>query len=244
MVRRESTIGIIPAKNEAAFIADVVRRTRRHVSRLIVVDDGSSDSTAVEAAAVGAEVIVREGTPGKGEAIKTGLRAVLPDLSWHHVLVLDGDGQHIPDEIPRLLTTAQTTGAGLVIGNRMSRPTGMPWLRRSVNRWVSREICQLCEQSIPDTQCGFRLFRRDLLPLLLCETTGFDYETEVILLIARAGVRIETVPVTCRYGAERSKINPIRDTIRYFSLMHRYRRSKRTEWGTEPEPPAQVGYEN
>lgn len=242
MANRKDTLAIIPARDEAAFIGDVVRRARKHVARVIVVDDGSTDATAVEAAAAGAQVILRERSAGKGDAIKAGLHEALTDLEWNHVLFLDGDGQHIPEEIPRLLDAASRTDAGLVIGDRMSAPAGMPWLRHTVNRFVSKQICGLCRNSIPDTQCGFRLFRRDLVPLLLCETSGFDYETEVLILTARAGSKIETVPVSCRYGAERSKINPLRDTVRYFLLMNRYRRSMRTEW--ETESPAAIGSES
>ena len=225
MAFRHSTIAVIPARNEAPFIGEVVRVARSHVARVFVVDDGSEDSTSVEAAAAGAEVISRLDFPGKGAAIKTGIRHAMSDPSWNHLLCLDGDGQHFPSEIPRLLAKADESDAGMIIGNRMHNPKGMPWIRRAVNRFVSREICELCRQQLPDTQCGFRLFRRDLLPILLCDSSGFDYETEVLLLAARGGIKIATVPVTSRYGAERSKINPISDTIRYFALMHRYRRS-------------------
>jgi len=218
---------VIPARNEARFIGAVVHQTRQHVSHVLVVNDGSLDATAAQSTGAGAEVISHPTSFGKGESIKTGIRHALKDPAWTHLLLLDGDGQHDPQEIPQFLSAAQA-GALFVIGNRMHNPTGMPWLRRFVNRWVSWEICTLCEQPIPDTQCGYRLVHRSLVPKLLCESTGFDYETEVLILLAWAGITITSVPVSSRYGVEKSKINPIPDTLRYWALMHRYRRLTRS----------------
>jgi glycosyltransferase involved in cell wall biosynthesis len=106
---------LIPAYNEAATIADVVRGVRPFVSQVLVVDDGSGDSTAGEARAAGAGVVRHAANLGKGHAVRTGLAHLLSG-NVTHVLLLDGDMQHLPHEAPRLVDAARATGADVVIG--------------------------------------------------------------------------------------------------------------------------------
>ena len=100
----------------------------------------------------------------------------------------------------------------------------MPFIRRAVNRWMSQQISAVCGQTIPDTQCGFRMLHRELIPDLLGGADRFEYETEMLILASRNGDRIESVPISTVYSDEVSSIHPVRDTIRFFKLMHRYRR--------------------
>ncbi len=102
---RLKAAAIIPAYREEKHIGDVVRRTRQQLDHVLVVDDGSNDQTAQRAREAGAEVIVHSQNRGKGEAIKTGLRHWL-DRQFTHVVVLDADGQHLPEEIDRFIAAA------------------------------------------------------------------------------------------------------------------------------------------
>ena len=102
----------------------------------------------------------------------------------------------------------------------------MPWLRRLVNRYMSDKISRACGQRIPDTQCGFRMLHRDVIPELLGGTNRFDYETEMLIIASRSGYRIAAVPITTVYSDEVSSIHPVRDTIRFFKLMRRYGSAK------------------
>jgi glycosyltransferase involved in cell wall biosynthesis len=191
---------------------------------VLVVDDGSSDKTAQRAREAGAEVIVHNQNRGKGEAIKTGLRHWM-DRQFIHVIILDADGQHLPEEIDRFIAAAAQAGdRSFFLGNRMNNLTGMPFVRRVVNRYMSNRISRICRQKIPDTQCGFRMLDRQLIPELLDGGNRFDYETEMLIIASRKGYRIESVPITTVYSDEVSKIHPARDTIRFFKLMRRYRR--------------------
>jgi hypothetical protein len=106
----------------------------------------------------------------------------------------------------------------------MNNLTGMPFVRRVVNRYMSNRISRICRQKIPDTQCGFRMLDRQLIPELLDGGNRFDYETEMLIIASRKGYRIESVPITTVYSDEVSKIHPARDTIRFFKLIRRYRR--------------------
>jgi glycosyltransferase involved in cell wall biosynthesis len=219
-IDRTTVAAVIPAYLEEKHIADVVRRTRQQLDHVAVIDDGSTDATAESARNTGAEVIVHPQNRGKGESIKTGLRHWL-DRNFAYVVTLDGDGQHRPEEIERFLAAA-STGAELLVGTRMTNVREMPLLRRAVNRYMSNKISRLCGQPIPDTQCGFRMVHRDLIPDLLGGADRFEYETEMLILASRKGCRIESVPITTVYSDEVSSIHPVRDTIRFFKLMRRY----------------------
>jgi glycosyltransferase involved in cell wall biosynthesis len=219
---RPSVAAVIPAYEEEKHIGDVVRRTRQHLDDVLVVDDGSNDQTAARAREAGAEVIVHPQNRGKGESIKTGLRHWL-DRQFDFVIVLDADGQHRPEEIDRFVAAAFSAAEPkLVLGNRMNDVAHMPLVRRIVNGYMSRKISLLCGQNIPDTQCGFRIVHRQLIPELLGGANRFDYETEMLIFASRKGYRIESVPITTVYSDEVSSIHPIRDTIRFFKLMRRY----------------------
>ncbi|HEY5891981.1 MAG TPA: glycosyltransferase family 2 protein [Chthoniobacterales bacterium] len=216
---------VIPAYCEERYIAAVVAGVLKYLGEVIVIDDGSPDSTASKAREAGAEVIRHVRNEGKGAALKTGLR-VLESRPADYFLVLDGDGQHDPDDIPNFFAAISSNpSAAVFCGNRMGNIDTMPLVRRWTNQYMSGRVSRACQQIVPDTQCGFRLYRRDTLPHLLCETNKFDYETEVLLLIARHGLKIDSVTVKTIYGDEKSKIHPLRDAIRFFRLMDRYQSS-------------------
>ncbi|MGI8820234.1 MAG: glycosyltransferase family 2 protein [Chthoniobacterales bacterium] len=219
-VNRTTVAAIIPAFFEEKHIGDVVARTLQQLDHVLVVDDGSTDATAAHARAAGAQLIVHEKNAGKGEAIKTGLRYWL-EREFRHVVILDGDGQHLPEEIARFVAAA-ASGAQLYVGTRMNDIRSMPLVRRLVNRYMSRRISRVCGQEIPDTQCGFRMLEAAVIPLVLEGTAHFEYETEMLIVTSRKGFRIDAVPISTVYGDEVSSIHPVRDTLRFVKLMHRY----------------------
>jgi glycosyltransferase involved in cell wall biosynthesis len=231
---RSQTAAVIPAYQDEKHIGDIVRRTRQRLDHILVVDDGSSDQTSQRAREAGAEVIAHDQNRGKGEAIKTGLGHWFaaanpsggqdPEITW--VILLDSDGQHLPEEIDRFVeAAARATQPTFFIGNRMNNLAGMPFIRRVVNRYMSYEISRICGQRIPDTQCGFRMVDRRLAPDLLSGGHRFEYETEVLIIASRKGYRIESVPISTVYSDEVSKIHPVRDAFRFFKLMWRYRKA-------------------
>jgi glycosyltransferase involved in cell wall biosynthesis len=222
---RSQTAAVIPAYQDETHIGDIVRRTLERLDHVLVVDDGSSDQTGQRARQAGAEVIVHDQNRGKGEAIKTGLGHWLNrDVTW--VSLLDSDGQHLPEEIDRFMAAAASaTRPTFFVGTRMNNIAGMPFIRRVVNCYMSRRISRLCGQKIPDTQCGFRMLDRQLIPELLGGGDRFDYETEVLIIASRKGYQIESVPITTVYTDQVSKIRPVRDAVRFFKLMRRYRKN-------------------
>ena len=221
---RHKIAAVIPAYQEKKHIGDVVRRTRDKIDNVLVVDDGSNDKTAERAREAGAEVIVHPQNRGKGEAIKTGLRHFL-NRQFDWVFILDADGQHRPEEIDRFLAAAvSATEPKLILGNRMNDVSSMPLVRRIVNRYMSKKISRVCRQDIPDTQCGFRMLHRQLIPDLLEGADRFEYESEMLIIASRKGFRIDSVSISTVYSDEVSSIHPVRDTLRFFKLMRRYRK--------------------
>ena len=220
---RSQTVAVIPAYHDEKHIGDIVRRTGQQLDHMLVIDDGSNDGTTQRARDAGAEVIVHNQNRGKGEAIKTGLRHCLArNVTW--VILLDSDGQHLPEEIERFLSAAASaTQPMLFVGNRMDNASAMPFIRRVVNRYMSRRISHLCGQEIPDTQCGFRMLDRNLIPELLGGGHRFDYDTEALIIACRQGYRIESVPISTVYSDQVSNIHPLRDALRFFKLMWRYK---------------------
>ena len=153
---------------------------------------------------------------------------------------MDADGQHLPEEIQRFVEAACSSDAKVFVGNRMKDVSRMPALRRIVNRYMSRKISKLCGQPIADTQCGFRMVHRSLIPDLLGGADRFDYETEMLIVASRKGCRIESVPISTVYSDEVSSIHPVRDTIRFFKLIRRYEKMARTSDQSSPAHVADV----
>lgn len=211
---------VIPCHNEAATIAAVVASIRAlSPARVFVVDDGSSDDTADRARAAGAEVIRLSPRHGKGAALARGWEAChRAGLAW--ILMLDGDGQHDPAEADALLAAAGPW-ARLVVGDRSATAHAMPWIRRWTNRVMSRCLSRLAGEPLRDSQCGFRLAHEPTLRSLQLSARHFEIESEMCLAFARAGHGVAFAPITCHYGAERSKIHAVRDTLRWMRWLLR-----------------------
>ncbi len=221
-LHRRNVAAVIPAYREEVHVRGVAERVCAQLDHVLVIDDGSSDATAARAREGGAEVTVHPENRGKGDAIKTGLRHWLSRDEIEFILLLDADGQHLPEEIGRFFSAAATTDAGLFVGTRMNDVREMPFVRRAVNRYMSHRVSRACGQEVPDTQCGYRMIERTLVRHLLDGTSRFDYETEMLIVASRQGFRIASVPISTIYSDEVSSIHPVRDTIRFFKLMRRY----------------------
>lgn len=223
---KETVLAIMPAYCEGRFVGEVVRQVFQYVQAVVVVDDGSPDNTSSEAESAGAKVIRHPTNLGKGAALKTGLDyAVSIKASFY--LFLDADGQHDPSEIPAFMEAINRTKVDLVVGNRMRNLHSMPPIRRWTNQFMSWQIGRICKVAIPDSQCGFRLARKELLPVLMAPSNRFEFESESIILAARQGFRLGFVPIRTIYTDQHSKIRPLRDTIRYFRLIQKYRNGRK-----------------
>jgi len=210
------TAVLIPALNCQATIGAVVVGARRHVRTVVVVSDGSTDETVTVATAAGARVIAHARCCGKGAALLTGLRALAAD-GVSHVVTLDGDGQHLPDEIPALLAVSATAPEALVIGSRNFEDLPTTPARRFGNRFANRWVEIACHRALPDTQSGFRIYPVQRVLELGLRARHFALETEVLIRAARAGMEIRSVPVRVYYPPVEERVShfrPFVDSVR------------------------------
>jgi glycosyltransferase involved in cell wall biosynthesis len=160
---------------------------------------------------------------GKGTAVRTGLAAILP-TSCTHVLLIDADLQHKPEEAQRLIDVARKTGAELVIGERQFDRQSMPASRYHTNRIGSRALSSFVGVAVADTQCGFRLFAAEALRGVTLKARGYEIETEMLVKVRRRGGRVAAAPVSAVYNGRPSRLRPIRDTTKtcFLAVYYRY----------------------
>jgi len=211
---------VIPTYNEVATIGDIVRHIRRQGREVVVIDDGSTDNTAQISRDCGAVVLRNKKNQGKGYSLIRGLRYAL-EKNFDAVITMDGDGQHCPEDIFYFIQSAQSSKAGMIIGNRMHNPRRMPIIRVLTNKFMSWLISKISKQKIPDTQCGFRLIKKELLQKLKFTTWRFETESEILLQASYLRYKIESIPIKSIYQKEKSRINPFLDTIRFFNFIWR-----------------------
>jgi glycosyltransferase involved in cell wall biosynthesis len=224
--RADNTIAIIPAYNESRTIGKVVRDIVNMGIGVLVIDDGSYDNTEREALDGGAMVIRHRKNLGKGVAVREGIKYVLDKTNYAWLIMMDGDGQHDPADIPAFMDMTRTENVDIVIGNRMMQVKNMPPARYWTNRFTSWVLSRMCGQDIPDSQCGYRLIRVEALKMLELTSDKYDIESEIIVEAAEDNLRIKSAPIRTIYGEEISKINPFRDTLKFFQLVKKYHHKK------------------
>ncbi len=202
-------VALVPAYQVAETVGEVVRGLLRHVPRVLVVDDGSTDGTARRAAEEGAEVLRLPVNTGKGSAERAGLARLL-DSDATHICFVDADGQHDPEDLPKLLAAARQ-GDDFVIGSRMACPEDVPRVRYRTNEIGSRILTRMTGLEVEDGQSGFRVIACDLLRRLRLSARGYLIETEMLLKAAPHLTRFRHVPVRVVYGGP-SHYRPFRDT--------------------------------
>jgi glycosyltransferase involved in cell wall biosynthesis len=188
--------------------------------RLLVVDDGSSDGTAAAAAARGVPVVRHAENRGKGAALMTGLLHARDALGWEWAVTMDADGQHDPRDLDGFLGAAPGSRTGILVGTRARKGTGMPWHRRFSNASTTWLVSRLAGKHVFDAQCGYRAYRLELggiLPL----SGRFEWESQALIVAARAGWEIEKVPVRTVYAGEGSHMDLVRDTWRFLRMAGR-----------------------
>lgn len=194
------TLAVIPCYNEETTIGSVVLKSKKHVNKVLVVDDGSSDDTTKIAKAAGARVILHKKNFGKSAAIKTGFRYALNN-DFDYVVTIDGDGQHNPDEIPSVLGNILNNGNDISIGFRSGNGTEMPMWRKMGKRVLDYATSFGSGGRITDSQCGFRAFNKKAVNGLIKKLNGgrFSVESEQLIKAHELGLAVVDTNVTCKY---------------------------------------------
>ena len=211
---------VIPTYNEAKEIGGLISKIKDQGLEVLVVDDGSTDKTAEIARAAKAVVLTNNKNHGKGVALIKGFDYAIKN-DFDAVITMDGDGQHLPYDIPYFLRLAQYSDTAIFIGNRMHQPKNMPFTRLATNRIMSYFISGLIRQKVPDSQCGFRLIKKEALSVLGLSTSNYEIETEILIKAARRGLKIESVPISTVYFGQKSQINPFIDSLRFIRYIIR-----------------------
>ncbi|MCX5715927.1 MAG: glycosyltransferase family 2 protein [Candidatus Omnitrophica bacterium] len=214
------TCVLIPAYNEAQHIGGVIQDVRKYIPDIVVINDGSADDTEKIARENGANVISLKQNKGKGEVLKLGFDYAVAN-NYDAVITMDGDGQHSPGDILNLTETASRPRVGVVVGNRMCNPEGMPPVRFAINLLMSFIISLICRQNVPDTQCGYRLIKVDVLRKVRLTSSKYEIESEMIIKASRLGFKVASAPVKSVYAGQVSLINPVIDTWRFFIMLCR-----------------------
>jgi glycosyltransferase involved in cell wall biosynthesis len=207
---------VIPAYNEELNIAGVITGIRDALGgavQVIVVDDASTDKTGDIARANKAEVIVHPYRKGNGAAIKTGVRQVRGEV----VVLIDGDGQHPPEMLPKLLEYMDTYE--MVVGARENLFKSS-WFR-GVGNWMYNKLASyVTNLPIADLTSGFRVVRTGIMKkYLYLLPNGYSYPTTITLAMIKAGYSVKFVPYECRMRKGESKLNPVKDGIRFFVIL-------------------------
>lgn len=214
---------LIPAFQAERTVGAVVARLKElHPAiPLLVVDDGSLDQTASIAERAGARVHRLEVNSGKGTALACGL-SILRGQGLQFGLCLDADGQHLPEDAGKFLSANVPDDCGVVLGARRFHPDSMPIPRVCSNRLTTLLLELQAGKRLWDSQCGFRMYRLEALIQARLPSQGrFEWESEALIRIARAGFRIQKVDIATVYGTEDSHIHPWRDTLRFAKLWFR-----------------------
>ena len=200
---------LVPAFRCLGTVGGVVRGLHAHLAEVLVVDDGSRDGTENEARAAGARVLVRRKNGGKGRALRDGLADLLP-RGFTHVVFVDADGQHDPDDLPALLAAARA-GADFVVGSRLRDAASMPAKNYWANSIGDKVLGRMTGLPVEDGQSGYRVISTDLLRTLRLRAERYSIENEILIKAAPRVRRFASVPVKTIYGA-RSHYRPFRDT--------------------------------
>jgi len=215
-----SILVCIPAFNEGKVIDKVIRNCLKFADNVVVCDDGSTDNTYEIADSAGAEVIRHEKNIGKGESLRSLFK--FARHSNHDIIVtIDGDGQFLPEEIPKLVKGIEKDKSDLVIGYRFDDTTEMPDYRRFGNKLLDKMTNMVEEISVRDTQSGFRAYSKKVVDTIDFKMKGFGADAEILIDATKKGFRLSEEKITVIYdtGSKTSTKNPISHTGEVISSL-------------------------
>jgi glycosyltransferase involved in cell wall biosynthesis len=224
MIIEKNILVLIPAFNEEKRVADVVRGVRQHLpgTRILVVNDGSSDGTAIVSKDAGACVISHPFNLGVGTALQTGYKYAVQN-GYKYVIQLDGDGQHQPAFLPAFVARLKETAADLIIGSRFlqGRNFNVSFMRDSGNALFGRLVSSLISEKLTDPTSGFRALKSTVLHFCVQDFYAFDYpDADFLLTLHRSGYHMIEIPIEVlpRTGgkSQHDGLRPIYYTIKMF----------------------------
>jgi len=210
----------IPAYNEEKFIKNIVERSLKSVDKVIVCDDGSSDLTSSEAEKGGAIIIKHEKNKGKGATLKS-LFNLAKKMNVDVMVTIDGDGQFLPTEIPKIIEPILNNDVDLVIGNRFNKKSKMPQYRKFGNEMLDRIANLASNLPFKDTQSGFRAYSKKAVETIQFSVNGFGADAEILIDASKKNLKITERNVSVIYdtGERTSTKNPVSHTTSVISSL-------------------------
>ena len=215
---------VVPVYNESATIADILLRAlQTQPALVIVVDDGSTDNTVDIVTKLPVVLLENPQNQGKSASLVRGMRHAL-EQNVGTVITLDGDGQHLPEDIPRFIESANTNTEAMVIGSRLHDKQAFPRKRYIANRVANFWISWAAGRVIDDSQSGFRLYPGSLLQHPQTQKlrgSSFVFESEILIVAGRLGYTISHIPIAAIYEAEArgSHFRPVWDIVKIIRMV-------------------------
>ncbi len=211
---------VIPIFNEAEHIGALVDELQKRNFNMVVVNDGSTDQSAEILKNKNVSSVHHQVRSGKGMSLRDGFYYAV-EHRFDGVIAMDGDGQHAVDDIAVFLEKAKIDKDCVIVGSRLHHAKNMPMVRFLTNKFMSSLISNVCKQRVEDSQCGFRYIGCGVLKTVHLKSSNYEIESEVLIKASRKGFKIYSVPVQTIYRDEKSKIRPLRDTVRFFRYLWR-----------------------
>jgi glycosyltransferase involved in cell wall biosynthesis len=215
------TAAVIPVYNNDWSIRGTVYRVADYLSlkNIIVVNDGSTDKTAdVLRDIPEIKVVFLEKNLGKGRALEAGFKAAV-DAGYEWIITMDGDGQHSPDDLPQFLDVHEEE---IYLGKRDIRIGKMPFFRVLSNKITSFILSRITGQKILDSQCGFRKIKAEVVRNIQVKSGRFQFESELLILAAGKGYKIDHVPIRTLYNSRKSSMKHFLDTCEFIRMVFGY----------------------
>ena len=208
---------VIPFYNEKETITTIINDTLDYVQFVFAVNDGSDDGFSIEAMNQSEiKLINLDRNYGKGKALSIGFETAVSS-EFDFVVTLDADLQHDPKYIPKLIEGLQSSD--IVIGNRLKNLKGMPIQRRLSNKLTSFFLTLKTSQNILDSQCGYRVYKSEVLKSVRTNFSGFEAESEILIKAAKKGFKIGFVEIPTIYGREKSKMRPVQAIVGFLRVL-------------------------
>jgi len=208
---------VIPFYNEKDFILNVVRETLKYVDKVIAVNDGSTDLSEKQIVDLeSVNILNLKSNKGKGRALQVGFDECV-NSNFNFIVTIDGDNQHDPKYIPEFIE--KLNSFNIVIGNRLKDTKSMPLQRILSNKITSFFLSLKTGQNIPDSQCGFRAYKKEVLQNVRTSCSGYEAESEILIYASRKGFKIGFVNIPTTYGEEKSKMNAVGAIIGFIKVL-------------------------
>ena len=218
-----TVVAVIPAYNEGKTIKKVLEATMPNVDKIVVIDDGSIDDTYDKAVEIATHVISYRTNKGFGIAFKKGVeKAMQIGADW--IVALDADGEHNPQEIPKLLNAAKQKNADVVLGSRFLRngeAVKMPFIKLASNAISTLMFILLYRVKLTDSQSGFRVYKRRVFELINCSQNGLLLNTEMLIASTKLGLKLVEVPIISISSGRKFGNHQFKEIVAYPLLLVR-----------------------